>query len=914
MGSVAPLDQVHPRVSSDALGLRPWQEEALESWRRAGSHGVVQAVTGAGKTRVGVAAIAEALEIGRRAVVIVPTRVLVKQWEQTLTELLPAARVSTGKAKDWQVLVTTVHSAMRGPVLPFGEKGLLVADECHRYGADSFSHALRMGYRWRLGLTATLERGDDGDEILEQYFGGIVYDLGYERALADGLISPFKFTYVSVPLSAEERREYDALTEELSEARRALVMRYDIPTEPVSAFLQSVSVLVEDRTVGGGGGLARRYMARFSARKRVLAETKMKQLALAGLAPAVAASKGSVVFTQTQESSLAAAEVLRSTGCTAAAVHGQMDSDEREERIELFRDGAVTALTAPRILDEGVDIPEADLGVVLAANRSRRQMIQRLGRVLRKRPGKTARFVVLYAAGSVEDPFSADHLPDFYEQCIPHAQEYGQFRLEAHQFEELLEFLGIEHGQASEAQAQITDAARPMVDSSRRPAPDSGQQPSAPPSHARQDPEEVESGRHVPTTRTGTGLSTGKAGVRVPGTMSDDSLGVYLGQLRRYPLLAAEEETELAKAIEAGLYAEHLLESGDVRRNRDCLHRLVSLGAEAKHTMIVSNLRLVVSIAKRYSGRGLEFLDLIQEGNIGLIRAVEKFDYRQGTKFSTYATWWIKQAATRGLADQGRTIRIPVHMDERMRQVDGIRREKGLTWRQFLSAHPKGLVDPEVPRDELERIVRLWQPLMSVDQLADEVEDALVCRPIVGDPPENQEAVVDAMARQETLRRIMGPLEHEDPRGAFVLRARHGLVTGEPETLDAIGARLGVTRERVRQIEKLMMTRARQLAGLEDQEPASDRSAHPIPRRAAYGAPAPAAGSRPRRARPEPGATKPSKKSATKKRGRKARSLGAVAHRTIAAWDALEANSQASSSLSDGHRPRADWNGYAAGK
>lgn len=377
-------------TAAPRLNLRPWQNQALDAWRARGRRGVVQAVTGAGKTRVGVGAIAEALAAGRRAVVIAPSLVLVRQWVSAIASLLPGVAVSEvlGDPRPWRVLVTTVQAAMRRPAVPYGERALLVADECHRCGAEGFAQALRSGFDWRLGLTATLERGDDGDDVLAAYFGGVVLDLGYREALAGDLIAPFRFAHVSVPLLPREQRDYDELTDGLRAARDRLIMGYDIPGEPISAFLRAVSDLAQDRAVGGAGGLARHYMKLFSDRRTLLAETPVKMVALGALSPAVKASGGTIVFTQTKEAGLRAAQALSNEGCATASVHGDLDKDLREERIELFRTGSVIGLTAPRVLDEGVDVPEADLGIVTAANRSRRQMIQRLGRVLRRSPGK----------------------------------------------------------------------------------------------------------------------------------------------------------------------------------------------------------------------------------------------------------------------------------------------------------------------------------------------------------------------------------------------------------------------------------------------------------------------------------------------------------------------------------------------
>jgi RNA polymerase primary sigma factor len=454
--------------------------------------------------------------------------------------------------------VTTVQSAMRRPAM-VRSGGLIVADECHRYGAELYSLALNRAYPWRLGLTATLARGDDGDEILDSYFGGVCFDLGYERATVDELISPFKFAFGSVPLSAQERAEYDELDADLKSSRLILVRRFGVPESPVAEFLKGVSALAEDRSPVGGGGLARRYMARFARRKSLLAETRMKFLALAGLSPAVRGSAGAIIFTQTQDAAHAAAQVLVACGCSAAAVHADLDADEREERLEMLKNGQITALSAPRILDEGIDVPDADLGVVMASNRSRRQMIQRLGRVLRRRDGKIARFVVLYAEDSVEDPFSSGHLPDFYEDCLPWAAEHARFNLGAGGLPDLLKFLAVSEDDTSvNAMRALEDAARPLPTG----------QPERAEGAVEEDPADPS-----PRLPAVTHMNAGKAWDQTSGRFdqfptgtfwifTDDSVNDYLKALARYPLLTSEEEVQLARAIEAGLYAAHLLEAG----------------------------------------------------------------------------------------------------------------------------------------------------------------------------------------------------------------------------------------------------------------------------------------------------------------------------------------------------------------
>ena len=294
-------------------------------------------------------------------------------------------------------------------------------------------------------------------------------------------------------------------------------------------------------------------------------------------------------------------------------------------------------------------------------------------------------------------------------------------------------------------------------------------------------------------------------------TASADSVRAYLKQIGKVALLNAEEEVELAKRIEAGLYAaERMRRSIDAgekvspQMRRD-LRWIVRDGERAKNHLLEANLRLVVSLAKRYTGRGMAFLDLIQEGNLGLIRAVEKFDYTKGYKFSTYATWWIRQAITRAMADQARTIRIPVHMVEVINKLGRIQRE--LLQDLGREPTPEELAkEMDITPEKVLEIQQYAREPISLDQtIGDEGDSQL------GDFIEDSEAVVavDAVSftlLQDQLQSVLATLSE---REAGVVRLRFGLTDGQPRTLDEIGQVYGVTRERIRQIESKTMSKLR---------------------------------------------------------------------------------------------------------
>jgi RNA polymerase primary sigma factor len=294
-------------------------------------------------------------------------------------------------------------------------------------------------------------------------------------------------------------------------------------------------------------------------------------------------------------------------------------------------------------------------------------------------------------------------------------------------------------------------------------------------------------------------------------TASADSVRAYLKQIGKVALLNAEEEVELAKRIEAGLYGTQLMsefaEKGEklpAAQRRD-MSWICRDGDRAKNHLLEANLRLVVSLAKRYTGRGMAFLDLIQEGNLGLIRAVEKFDYTKGYKFSTYATWWIRQAITRAMADQARTIRIPVHMVEVINKLGRIQRE--LLQDLGREPTPEELAkEMDITPEKVLEIQQYAREPISLDQtIGDEGDSQL------GDFIEDSEAVVAVDAVSFTLLQdqLQSVLETLSEREAGVVRLRFGLTDGQPRTLDEIGQVYGVTRERIRQIESKTMSKLR---------------------------------------------------------------------------------------------------------
>jgi RNA polymerase primary sigma factor len=284
-----------------------------------------------------------------------------------------------------------------------------------------------------------------------------------------------------------------------------------------------------------------------------------------------------------------------------------------------------------------------------------------------------------------------------------------------------------------------------------------------------------------------------------------DLVRVYLTDIGRVALLTAELEVELAKRIEAGLYAQEKIRQADakeiakipVKLRRD-LQAVAADGARARNHLLEANLRLVVSLAKRYQGKGLTLLDLIQEGNIGLVRAVEKFDYTKGYKFSTYATWWIRQALQRAIADQGRTIRVPVHMVEQINKALRVKRDLATEYGREPTFGEIGVV-LEMTAERVEEILGYGRETLSLETPVGDDGTATFGEFIEDmDAPVAAE-VVDFGLLQDRLRMVLGSLPE---RSAVVMRMRFGLDDGRSRTLDEVGKELGLTRERIRQIER----------------------------------------------------------------------------------------------------------------
>ncbi|MHB8191241.1 MAG: DEAD/DEAH box helicase [Ferrimicrobium sp.] len=399
-----------------------WQLEALTAWRQSNRRGIVEAVTGSGKTMVGILALLDALEAGAKVHIVVPTIELQRQWLARIREILPS-QTTIGRCggghhaslASVDILISVVNSARssHGDYISC-DGDLIIADECHRMASKLNSGALAPEFTHRLGLSATYRRDDNGhDKFLLPYFERICYALNYDRARLDAVIADFGVVFVGVNLSDDESENYEYLSKEITALFTIFYRRFK---RELSNYLDPIGTL-RDAAAGRYSyiderleDIAKSLLAAMRRRRRLLESASAKLDALVALGPEIRASKGTIVFTQSIEVAKNAASALNNANISSRAIHSKTDKEVRAFHIRRFATGELQAIVAPRILDEGIDFPDADFAVVLAAANSRRQMIQRMGRVLRpKKGGLLARFAVVFAQDTIEDPRLGAH-------------------------------------------------------------------------------------------------------------------------------------------------------------------------------------------------------------------------------------------------------------------------------------------------------------------------------------------------------------------------------------------------------------------------------------------------------------------------------------------------------------------------
>lgn len=439
---------------------RAWQTEALDRWIHAGRKGVIEAVTGTGKTSVGIIAAADALARNLRVLILVPGTDLLDQWHRKLSSDLKGytiGRFCSGHNDNFlshKIIVATVQSACRYQMLPDKHHGLIIADEVHHYGSEKFSLALEEAFEERLGLTATYDRNDNGiDEVLSPYFLGlnknataadfVIHGCGFSRGLSDGILAPFRVGLLGLNFDADEQEAYDYLDGVIKKKRRKLISDYGCPVEPFGEFMAYVQKLKKGElgdiyaTITASG-----YLKSFSERRRLLAESKTKEHAIDLLKYVIFMANRSLIFTETKESAVNVANQLCGYGIEALDFSSDLNKNERNERMLAFENGSVTVLCSPKVLDEGIDMPEADLGIILAASKTKRQMIQRMGRILRpKKDGRPATFIIVYMRNTSEDPEFGAH-EAFLGEMLDHAEDVTPFKEDISQLELAKWFIG----------------------------------------------------------------------------------------------------------------------------------------------------------------------------------------------------------------------------------------------------------------------------------------------------------------------------------------------------------------------------------------------------------------------------------------------------------------------------------------
>jgi len=406
--------------------LYEWQRSALTAWDNNARRGIVEAVTGSGKTRIGLAAIESHIRKLGAAAVLVPTIALMDQWTDELATWLRIDRSCIGQVyggrrdslKPGSVSVYVVNTAVDcmasdvGAARRTGASVLLVADECHRYGAETFRSAIRAGFASTLGLSATPERlGDYGmEEAVIPMLGPIGFRYGYEEALRDKVIADFEVAYIGLSFVPEERKPYEQLTHEITQLQQVLISKY--PGLRTGKFFANLQRLVRDRE----DPAIERYLSIVGQRRRLLMSAGARADFVEWLVRDVRHGRQTFLFHDSISGCEWLADALVEAGIPAAAHHSGKSTEERDAILRAFRWGSLQAITAAKTLDEGIDVPDASVGVIVAGSTVRRQRIQRIGRILRPGPGKKARILVCYVTGARDDPDARRDPDTFHDE------------------------------------------------------------------------------------------------------------------------------------------------------------------------------------------------------------------------------------------------------------------------------------------------------------------------------------------------------------------------------------------------------------------------------------------------------------------------------------------------------------------
>jgi RNA polymerase primary sigma factor len=832
-----------------------WQIDALDAWHKNGRHGMVETLTGVGKVELGLLATVDALRQGNKVLILAPSPQLQSQWLDQLELYLPTVRTGApetdgpGSAARVDVVVASATSTDLERNVRSHKAGLVIVDQCDQWVVPAWVAAEPQNdCNWRLGLTDLWEEPYSADqEYPDRLFGGIVYSLRYDQALKDGAIAPFEVTLVGTDLAPGELQKYRELSEDMTEAARYLEQYANVPGSPFQEFFVQVAELAREPELRPVTVLARKYMNFRSSRVALLNETETKRQALVTLnafvsapteeGPDSAPGNLGIVWPASGTRKQLVQQLARLTPKRPETRHAHIFvvyAKGTAEDPQLAGEQFVHLLLphAQRINHIDVGTDAGSLGMFLnfpsmPAVRAE-NWLEKTGSARGEDP--TA------AAG----PSNADRA---YTTCEREASTLSpSTNLSSERSPE-------EKRAATTAKRAATRAAnKPAKDAAaaeggdavkpepKRRGPEPGAKATAEAAgnsfdkhqndvdedlddvtpDAAEFTDEAESEETADkTASTGSGFIYSDADAPGQRVMSAgataDPVKDYLKQIGKAALLNAAQEVDLALRIEAGLFAEEKIAADDgtmePKLKRE-LEFVIHDGKRAKNHLLEANLRLVVSLAKRYTGRGMLFLDLIQEGNLGLIRAVEKFDYTKGFKFSTYAIWWIRQAITRAMADQARTIRIPVHMVEVINKLARVQRQM----LQDLGREPTPeelALELDMTPEKVVEVQKYGREPMSLDM---EIPDGTGEMQPLGHLIEDTDAVLtqDAVSFRLLQEQLHSVLDTLSEREAGVVAMRFGLTDGQPQTLDEIGKVYGVTRERIRQIESQAMLKLRE--------------------------------------------------------------------------------------------------------
>ena len=438
-----PTVSLPEKIYADAAQhLSGWQKLAYKNWVDHGRRGIVEAVTGAGKTRLGIAAIKEAVAFKRRSVVVVPSIVLQQQWHRELKKSFPNVNIGLFGGDYRQATAEITIAVVNGlatdttkPNAHFKNTYLLVADEVHRYGARIFARALLPCAAVRLGLTATLERTDDGvSQVLRPYFGKVVYKCGFGEARKDGRLAPARIALLGIAFNEEEQGEYDDAYRKAKEARTKLIhdhyeqlSRHGYRSNDVDLFFVAAQRLAE--VEDDAGILARTWLSARSYASEILANATGKRTAARTLSGLFGNGHSGIVFCQRIATADELCKLFSYQQLKSAALYYKISHDKRKLMLQQLSDGRLDVLTTAIALDEGIDVPNIDTGIIISSTQQKRQMIQRLGRVLRVKPdGRHARVVITYALGTWEDPAVGKKRAEFATFAADAAGDSGAYK------------------------------------------------------------------------------------------------------------------------------------------------------------------------------------------------------------------------------------------------------------------------------------------------------------------------------------------------------------------------------------------------------------------------------------------------------------------------------------------------------